>query len=124
MLHVAVSHKHHEIVKFAIEHGVDVNAEDRCVRCAVHAACSRSQPTACAQPSATAADRYYTADHIVDGPRATRNMHRGYSFGNTPFDDAIREGDMVMAEFLLSKGSRNMDRTDAQVSVQCSALRA
>jgi hypothetical protein len=61
---------------------------------------------------------------IVDGPRATRNMHRGYSFGNTPFDDAIREGDMVMAEFLLSKGSRNMDRTDAQVSVQCSALRA
>ena len=50
-------------------------------------------------------------------------MQRGFSFGNTPFDDAIREGDMVMAEFLLSKGSRNMDRTDAQVSVQCSALR-
>ncbi len=49
-------------------------------------------------------------------------MHRGFSFGNTPFDDAIREGDMVMAEFLLSKGSRNMDRTDAQVSAQCSAL--
>ena len=43
------------------------------------------------------------------------NMQRGFSFGNTPFDDAIREGDMVMAEFLLSKGSRNMDRTDAQV---------
>ena len=43
-------------------------------------------------------------------------------FGNTPFDDAIREGDMEMAEYLLSKGSRNLERTDPQVGpAQCTA---
>ena len=30
MLHVAVSHKNHEIARFAVQNDVDVNAEDRC----------------------------------------------------------------------------------------------
>ena len=106
MLHVAVSHKNHEIARFAVQNDVDVNAEDRCPN---H------------KPKGTP---LWVAAQLE---RVWLQYNRAFAalrFGNTPFDDAIREGDMEMAEYLLSKGSRNMDRTDAQVSVQCSALRA